>query len=251
MHYDPLLIDSLTGWNSFNLSMAGAGTEGAFRLLKLYLRKSSVPERIFYEVDLNFLHLEDEDLYRFNNFFPYLRDKGIRESFAYLEPRMPWFHYLAYYSWPYTGWSNLSSGFRAWMRWPIPDGENYRKGYLPGPIRGGLTYAPVQQEKSSLSLHHGRYLDSLQMLCKSRGITLHLLSSPIFAGGRLSLSGKEQLEKTLKEHAAKYNNRYSNLSSLPFCNQRELFLDLYHMNASGARLYSRYFVDYFYTKIKP
>lgn len=248
MHYDPVLIDHLTGWNTFNLSMAGAGTEAAYRLLKLYLVNSKVPERIFYEADLNFLYQDKEDLYRFNNFFPYLGNRNIRENLSHLEPRLPCFHWIAYYSWPYTGWDNLNSSLRSWFRLPLPEGEHYTKGFLPGPVKGELPYEPIVKENTSLSDHHRQFLDSLQLLCNSRGIELHILSSPIFAGGRISLENKEELVRTLKEQALKHKQRYHDLSSLPFCHRRELFLDTYHMNATGAALYSHYFVNYFYTK---
>jgi hypothetical protein len=49
--------------------------------------------------------------------------------------------------------------------------------------------------------------------------------------------------------AAIHQLRYYELSSLPFCNRRPLFIDHYHMNHSGATLFTRYFSGIFNNKI--
>ncbi len=63
-------------------------------------------------------------------------------------------------------------------------------------------------------------------------------SSPIFAGGKLDVANKTELLNTVLKLVQSYNYNYTDLSSLSFCDQRELFVDHFHMNYKGARLFT-------------
>lgn len=244
MHYAVRVIDSLSGWNSFNLGIAGASPKISYHALKIYLKRSAAPERLFMELDLHHLRHSDSRLMDFNNFFPYLKDPDVRRELSALEPRMGLFYYMPYYSLPFTGIRNLSTALHILLGIPNQSDHMYYKGHVAEDIFPSLKFIPSQPEPVFLSRHNREYLDSLVQLCKFHNIRLSFVSSPVFAGGRLDFRFKAELLRELRNYAAAKGLDYYDLSSLPFCRQRELFIDHQHLNARGAELFSRYFVQY-------
>jgi hypothetical protein len=250
MHYDVPCIDSLTNWKGYNAGLAGASPMIAFAVLKIYLNKSNCPERVFYEVDLHRLKESSTEIFEFNNYFPLLSDPLIRKEFSKIDARMPHFYLNPFYSLPYTGLKNISTGLHAWLGLPTQSDALYHNGFMKDTINTFFNYIPLKAEAVFLSDHNKNYLDSMVQLCKKSGIQLFLLSSPYFAGGQLSLLNKKQMVKDMAQYAHSRGLPYWDLSSLSFCNRRELFRDEIHLNAKGAELFSRYFVDYLNTKVR-
>ncbi len=248
MHYDIRFIDSKTGWDSYNVSMAGATPGMAFSVLKIYLSRSSSPDRIFYEVDLHSMKEEYSEIFDFNNYFPLLSDPFIRKEFAAIDPRMKHFYWNPFYSLPYTGLKNISTGLHAWLNLPTQSDALYYKGFMKDTVNQYGYQKNQKSEYVSLSQHHRNYLDSLIELCNKNKIRLFLISSPYFAGGQLIMANKKQMAAQIQGLAKQHNISYWDLSSLDFCNKRELFRDQTHLNAKGAEVFSQHFVDYFHTK---
>ena len=71
----------------------------------------------------------------------------------------------------------------------------------------------------------------------------------MFAGGKVDLLNKNQIVSQLRNISQIHQINYFNISSLPFCNQRNLFIDHYHMNYYGAHLFTEYFSGLFHNKI--
>lgn len=248
MHYNTRLFDSLTNQNSFNLSLAGATPQVAFAALKSYLQNSKAPNYLFYEIDYHFLKYKSTEVKEFNNYFPFLKNKTLLNEFAKIDKRMPNFYYNAYYSWPYTGFKNLSTGIHGWLGIPNKTDSLYYKGYLKEVLRPALTYVPVKKYYTFFNLTDRNYLDSIITICKKNNINITLLSSPIFAGGKVDLVNKDQIIRQLRNIALINQISYYDYSSLSFCNERRLFIDHYHMNYLGANKFTRYFCSVFNNK---
>lgn len=248
MHYNCRLFDSLTGKNSFNLSMAGASPQVAHALLKVYLEKSSPPKLLFYEVDILSLKNKEAAIFNFPNFFPYLSIPSVRREFASIDARMAHFHMNPFYSLPYSGIENINTSVHGWLNIPTKTERLYYKGYFDENTQPPLDYLPVKQEWHSISERSRNYMDSIVNLCNKKQITIFLISSPIFAGGKLNMFNKKALCESVKSFAKRHSVGYLDFSSLPFCANRNLFIDHEHMNSKGARLYVNYLVNYFNNK---
>ncbi|MCU0361287.1 MAG: hypothetical protein MUF75_11330, partial [Bacteroidia bacterium] len=131
MHYDIPCIDRVTSWKSYNAGLAGASPMMAFTVLKLYLNKSACPKRVFYEVDLHGLKEKHSEIFEFNNYFPLLSDPLIRKEFSKIDARMPHFYLNPFYSLPYTGLKNISTGLHAWLGLPTQSDALYHNGFMP------------------------------------------------------------------------------------------------------------------------
>jgi hypothetical protein len=187
MHYNTRLFDSLTGSNSFNLSLAGATPEVAFTALRAYLLNSVPPRFLIYEMDYHFLKYKSTEVKEFNNYFPFLSNPALLAGFSRIDPRMKHFYYNPYYSFPYTGFRNLSTSLHGWMKVENQTDSLYYKGYLKEVLRPALTFIPTKPYYSFINVTDRQYIDSVIRLCKKNNIALSLVSSPIFSGGRVDV----------------------------------------------------------------
>ena len=250
MHYNTKQFDSLTQQNSFNLSLAGATPQIAFAALKAYLLNSRAPKYLFYEVDYHFLKYRANEVKEFNNYFPFLSNTVLRNEFSKIDARVNHFYYNPYYSFPYTGIKNISTGLHGWLSIPNKTDVYYYKGFLKEVLRPHLNYNPINPYYSYFNITDRNYLDSIIQLCKNNNTKITLISSPIFAGGKLDVDNKSQIIQHLHYIAKNNSIQFYDCSSMPFCNNRSLFIDHYHMNYEGALKFTPYLSQLFNNKIK-
>jgi hypothetical protein len=249
MHYNTGAFDSLTGKNSFNLGLPGATVHESFAALKGYLEKSVSPEYLIYELDFHGLREKTKGIMEFNNFFPFLSNKTFRDELQKIDPRTKWFHYIPYYSWPYTGLKNLSTSLHGWLNIPNNTDKYYYKGFYKEMLREELSYRPAVKKYVYFNVSERAYLDSLMGLCRERKIKLSFITSPLFAGGRLEVDNYREILGQLVNIAKINHIPYFNYSSVHFCKNRELFIDHYHMNFKGTVAFTPYLCAAFNNKI--
>lgn len=238
MHYNTKLFDSINHTNSFNLSMAGATPKIAFHALKVYLSKSKAPQTIIYDVDFHNLNNESWEIKDFNNYFPFLSDQTFRTEFSKVDKRMNWFYYNAFYSWPYTGIKNLSTGLHGLFNKKNRTDDLFYKGYFMEKLKPQLNFISTKPANIQINKIEKQYLDSLFIFTQKNNIQLYLMSSPMFAGGKLDVANKTELIEQVSNLAQAHGSVYFDLSSLPFCDQRKLFVDHFHMNYTGSCLFT-------------
>jgi len=237
MHYNTAMFDSLTGSNSFNLSLSGATPRVSLAALKAYLEKSAVPKYIFLETDLHNVHANG-DIMEFNNYFPFFQNKTLLTEFNQIDPRMKHFYYNPFYSWPYTGYKNISTSLHSWLGVPGKIDDRFYKGYVKNDYENGSCLRLSNKYNGGFSAYNAKYFKEIIRYCKQQKIQLILISSPMFAGGKVDLLNKEHIVLEVDQIAQVNDTKHWNLSSQPYCNQRELFIDHFHMNHKGARLFT-------------
>jgi hypothetical protein len=240
MHYNTKLFDSLTGKKSINLGLAGASPELAFAALRMYLENSRAPKLLFYEVDYHSIKTDGKEIKDFNNYFPFLSDPKLRSHLNNMDDRMNHFYYNPYYSWPYTGFKNISTGIHNWLGIANLTDSLYHKGYMKEVLRAPLNYLPTQRSYTYFHPNNRSYLDSIILLCEKKRIDISLITSPMFAGGELEVVNRQEIIRQINNIAKIHHISYFNLSSLPFCNQRLLFADHYHLNYAGSLKFTPY-----------
>ncbi len=249
MHYNTKIFDSLTHLNSFNLSLQGATPQVAFAALKVYLLKSKAPIHLIYDIDYHFLKNKSSEVKEFNNYFPFLSNSELRFQFNKIDSRTNHFYLNPYFSFPFTGFKNISTSLHGWLHIQNKTDSLYYKGYLKEVLRPNLKFIPVKPYYSYFNIKDRDYLDSIIQLCEHNKTHLTLVSSPIFGGGMIDLQNKSLIISQINNIANINQIKYYDLSSLPFCNQRNLFIDHYHMNYFGATKYTEYFSVIFNNKI--
>ncbi|MDZ4665607.1 MAG: hypothetical protein SGJ15_12060 [Bacteroidota bacterium] len=237
MHYNTALFDSLTGSNSFNLSLSGATPRVSLAVLKAYLQNSALPKCILLETDLHNVNV-DGDIMEFNNYFPFFKNKTLLDEFDKIDPRMKYFYYNAFYSWPYTGYRNLNTSLHSWLGINGKIDDRFYKGYVRNDYENGSCLKLAKPYTAGFTAMNGKCFQEIITFCKQNNIQLILVSSPMFAGGKIDLLNKQQIVTIVDAYAEINELQHWNLSSTPYCNQRGLFIDHFHMNYKGARLFT-------------
>lgn len=240
MHYNTAKIDSFWKCNSFNLSYNGANIQQAFILLKCYLAKSVAPKVLFYEMDYHVFKTHEDGWMDFQNLFPFLEDKNTFDLLRSSDQRFFYARYFPHYSLPHTGIKNFSTGLHYFFKKQVDNDSLYHKGYFKNCIQPALKYKPSDLKYQWINKIDREYLDSLIVFCKSKDIELNLISSPIFGGGKLDVVNHNALISHINNIAILNHLRFINYSSLPFCNQRKLFIDHHHLNSKGSDLFTEY-----------
>jgi hypothetical protein len=249
MHYNTRIFDSITGQNSFNLGLSGAMPHVAFAALKGYLANSKTPKYIIYEVDYHILKLNIKRIIDFNNYLPFLSNKTLREEFNHIDGRMNQFYYNPYYSLPYTGLKNISTGIHGWFNIPSATDELYYKGFFSENFENHLKYIAFKPVHVFIHPYNRQYLDSIITLCRAKSINLTLVTSPIFAGGAVEMINRKDVVTQVKNMARINQLIYYDLSTPVFCNQRSYFLDHQHLKKKGADVFTFKLAHIFNNKI--
>ncbi len=242
MHYNTVLIQNKFKKSCFNLSLTGAAPPHCYAALRAYLKNSSAPKYLFYEVDYHALHINVDFIRDFNNYFPYLKNEVLREGFQRIDNRMNHFYLNPAYSFPYTGFKNLSTSLHGYFNIPNKTDSLFFNGYTKEVFRPQLNFIHYPKFYGYIHPINRSYLDSIITLCDKNKIKLTLVSSPIFAGGELDLLNKSQVLNHLNNIAYLNKIEYLDLSSLPFCDKRALFLDHHHLNYQGSVMFTKHFI---------
>ncbi len=240
MHYNTLLFDSITGFNSFNLGIPGATPKISYLALLTYLEKSNNPDYLFMELDFHFLKHQAVELKDFQNFFPFLIDESFRKNFGKADARLLQAYYNPYYSWPYTGFKNLSSSLHIALDIPGKTDTLFYKGYFKEILKPTLNNYEPQREYQFFHPQERNYLDSIIAICKQKNIDLFLVSSPAYEGAKDDVINKTSIIKQLGNIAKANQLPYGDFSYIDSCSNRlNYFTDNFHMNYAGARIFTQ------------
>lgn len=251
MHFNTQVFDSITGCNSFNLSLSGANAPLAYAALKTYLEKHKAPEYLFYETDIHFVKFNTHDIKEFNNYFPFLKNKTLLEEFNRIDGRMYHFYYNPFYSWPYTGLQNISSSLHGWFGKEERYDNLFYKGYIKDNFHPQLVETDtIKPYFNYFEPGNRAYLDSIINLCKQKSIQIYLVTSPMFKGGNKDVSNMEGIFRQVNNIALYHNIEHWNYSTTPYCSNEKLFVDHFHMNYLGANLFSIEFAQKFSNKFQ-
>jgi hypothetical protein len=238
MHYNTRVFDSLTGYNSFNLSLKGASPHMAYAALKAYLLNSAAPKVVVYEVDYHALKEEPVPFYEFNNYFPFLKNKVLRAEFQKIDKRTDLFYALPYLSFPYTGYKNISTALHGWFNIEYDNNYYYYKGTIFSKRLDTLGFLPSKPHYSYILENNRNYIDTIINFCRFKNIQLVLCTSPAFGGFNINVNNAGQLAKQVRNISKIHHLPYYNFAQSAFSTRRELFGDFFHMNRNGAYLFT-------------
>ena len=244
-HFNPKIFDSITGKNSYNLGATGSTPRISFGILKAYCYKSKKPEYIVFDIDWHYLRKRTDTVKHFSRYFPYLGNEVLLEQFSKIDHRFPAFKYNALYSLPYSKWRLLAASMNGWLGKIGKYDSLYYKGYLKVVFADSLKSIPIHKTFSFINKTERMYLDSIIQFAKTKNIKLLLVTSPMFAGGKVENLNKINVICQLQNIAKINGLHHEDFSFSSFSNQRSYFADYYHMTSKGADAFSRQFALYF------
>lgn len=248
MHFNPKIIDSITGLNSYNIGISGATPKISLAILKTFCLQHKAPKFLIYNLDYFALKYDSNKLYSFPRYFPYLQNTVLRKELNQIDNRFTSFYYNPFHSLPYSQIDYLSASLHGWFNVPGKYDTLCYKGYQTAEINAPLHRSVKKPVYSFIHLTNRQYIDSIIQFSKTNNIKLLLVCSPILNNGANEVINKTQIVTQIQNIAYLNGIQYWDYSEGNISKNQSLFVDNKHMNREGSALFSALFSKDFHNK---
>jgi hypothetical protein len=242
-YYTPF-IDSATGLRCYNLGMTGATMPFIASTLEAYLVHSKAPKYIILNLDLHSLGDNTDTVYRFPRYFAFLDNEKLYDGLRKRDDRFLYFRWLPFYSMPYFNNRYLSNSLRGWMNKPSKYDLNYESGFSPcnnAASWGDLHTATMIQTHAYISQAIWDAVNKIETVCQTKNIQLIFAVSPIFHRQEECVTDYTSAHDAFHEYAQNHSHPFIDLGHDSLRYEKEMYADPAHLNADGARLFTRTF----------
>lgn len=239
---NPAIIDSITGYNSYNGGVNGMTGPEIKLLVTKYLESHPAPKHIVLNIDYNIFDLETE-IFENQKYYPYAQDKEIKEVIAPYDKNLEKFQSFPFLKTFYYSDVIWYISLKALLGLDYKTANTLKKGYRhnfnswndiddQAVAREGVFETPYSNEGIKL-------LEDIVQICLEKKVKPIFIFSPIF---RAYLDKFSNLEIILSEvsRIATTNKipflRYDNLK--PIVLEKKYFYDVNHLNYEGASAFS-------------
>ncbi|MBP9848067.1 MAG: hypothetical protein KBC58_01375 [Flavobacterium sp.] len=215
------------GLKTFNYGMSGAHLFETSLLLKLMIERGWKIKNILLEADLN-LSNEKRDDGTFGRFMPFMHQSEIITQHFKKEPDFTELYFVPFYR--YIQFDS-KVGFRAFYKTLVQEPTNTlaNKGYYP---LGTNPKANMKNNIESLEPLRNRYFEEIKQICKSNGINLIAVTTPMCS----KVKGMDYFKKVKKF--------YPEIKEYEHVVQGdEYFSSCGHLNDKGARLFTTIIIN--------
>lgn len=241
-HYDPRIIQSVTGLTAFNIGRNGSQTDMQLAVLKTYLKHNRKPRIVIHNLDA-FSFVMTTEVYDPGQYLPYLGEKDLYDALKIINPKLWWkCKYLPLYGYMVEDmrldWMQGPLGLLGWS-----PRENFFQGFNP---RTGTwtedfaSFRAANPDGVTFEIQPAgvKVMEDLIHVCQENGIMLILVYSPEY---------REM--QSLTRNRADIFNEFQKLSQSPgvllwdFSNWKDaddtnFFMNSQHLNAQGAQIFS-------------
>ena len=245
-YYTPY-IDSFCGIRSYNLGMTGATMPFIASTLEAYLVHSKAPKYVVLNLDLHSLGDNNDTVYRFPRYFPFLDNEKLYDGLQEHDGRFVFFRWLPFYSMPYFNNRYLSNAYHGWMETPTQFDTLYEQGFspsIPDLSWGDYDTATMMVTNAKIPEAVWDAFYRIVDICNENNCKLILAISPIY----------HRQENAVKEYKNALNDfrTYAQLHEIPFIDlgnhslkyEQENYNDPEHLNTTGARVFTEDFSFY-------
>ncbi len=251
--YTPI-IDSANQLHTFNIGIAGATMPLFCTELEAYLVHSKAPKYVILNLDLHTFNGNSDTIYNFPRYFPYLDNPELYAGLCERDKRFPYFKYLSFYSMPYFKARYLNAALRGWFNKPGKYDSDYVNGFAPAVTtidQGDLDTVKITSYASNPQPLIWASFQHIQDICQSKGIKLIVVLAPIFHRAEEAVVNYNSLISEFQQYAQKRGLPFINMAHDSIQFRKELFIDPFHMNIKGAKVFTRLFSLELAQYIKP
>jgi len=242
-HYDPRVIQAVTGHRAYNIGMNASQTDFQLTVLKAYLDHNTKPRLVIQNLDLfSFVTTKRGEIYDPGYYMPYLWDKGMYDGLRQIDPAVwKWKHIPLYgyavedmrFTWlagvlGFFGFNpreDYFEGFNPQYREWTADFDRFKKDRT-----AGVTY-PIEEQGA-------RDLAAIAGLCRERGVRIVFVYSPEFHEVQDLERNRGEIFGKFREIAGEYHVPLWDYSDAPMCLEQRYFYNSQHLNAEGAEVFS-------------
>jgi hypothetical protein len=245
-HYDPRIIEHITGSRTFNIGLNGSQTDMQLARLKAYLKHNQKPKLLVQNLDL-YSFVTSHEIYDPAQYIPYLHEESIYAGVRRVY-RDAWkWKYLPLYGYAVEDMRfNWMTGLKALAG--IQPREDHLNGYRPrdtgwtGDFEKFRANNPegivVEMEAQGV-----RDFEELLGLCAQQAIPVLVVYSPEYYEMQAIERNRNEIFAKANELISRFSFPLWNYSDSAICRDRSNFYNSQHLNRNGASAFSNEFAE--------
>lgn len=241
VHYDPRIIERVTGKTAYNLGRNGSHTDMQVAVLKAYLRHNRKPELVIHNLDLHSF-VPTEQLYDPAQYLPYLREPDLYEAVHRIHSDAWKWRYL-----PLYGYAVEDMRF-TWMHGiaatlGVHPREDHFQGFNPREQKWTGDFEQFKRQNSggfriAITAAGEKALQELATTCAQHGVRIVFVYAPEYGEVQELTANRREIMERFERVARDAGADFWDYSASSFVRQRELFYNSQHLNRLGAEVFS-------------
>jgi hypothetical protein len=246
-HLDPRIIDSITGFNSFNYGLNSGSIKTWYNLIKYAIRFQKKAKAVILNIDYGMFDVT-KDPYKDAYYYPFekrvpdlvMNDSGTNS----LIHRANLFDITLYDD--YAKYSAIDG----WLR-PGRVAPGVYKGYYPNRQLNYFENMPdsaISKKKIVFSEAGFQLLNNCIKLCKENNVIIVFVMAPYLQkySPDKYFTNFNEIINTVDKIARQNDVPFYNFMAMNLINDPQYFYDVNHLNSKGASLYTAVVADSFY-----
>lgn len=233
VQYNPLILDSVLGFNSYNLSVDGRCIDAEIVMYNIFRKHAPKPKFIIQNID--FGTLQRSNGYEREQYTPYLRKddlfKQIKETegFTWADRWLPLVRYAGYHEVIKEGLCIKNKLGKPTMikGWCGHDDE------WDGSMFDAVASVPFKVNPEAVEM-----FDNYLAECKAEGIQVVMVYAPIYIGVTEKMDSVQSMFDYYQSFAERYGIPVLNYTYDSLCYDTDFFYNATHLNKKGAELFS-------------
>jgi hypothetical protein len=241
-HYDPRVIQAITGRSAFNSGLNGTQTDVQVSFLKAYLEHNRKPQVVIHNLDA-FTFVTSRYIFNESLYLPYLRDQELYAGLRRINPGIWKARYLPVYGYVVEDMQfSWILGIRGFLGWSPR--EDYFLGFNPRSKQWTDEFqtfkaANADGVKFAIEPAGVEVVKELIQLCHHNGIQLILVYSPEYTEVQSMTNNRREIFRQFHELANRYDVPFWDYSDWKYAADKRLFQNSQHLNAAGANQFSQ------------
>jgi hypothetical protein len=241
VHYDPRILQSVTGLSAYNIGRNGSQTDIQLSVLRAYLRHNAKPKLVLHNLDLFSFEIS-KDIYDPAQYIPYLHEESIYAGVKRVYPSAWKWRYVPLYAYAVEDmrftWMTGLKGFFGYQ-----PAEDHFRGFVPRYSHWTEDFDHFRQANPqgvTFRIEERGMLDlsEIIVMCQRSNIPIVLVYSPEFYEMQLLERNRDAIFAKFHDLADRFHIAFWDFSASPISTRKENFYNSQHLNASGAHLFT-------------
>ena len=239
-HFNPRIIDSICGVNSYNLGVGGYPINIEIAAYHCYKAHNGTPKLIVQQVDFATFFIRHDIRHQHDSerFFPMVYDRTMRKElknfgYGFMELYCPLYRYFGYQKVIKDGLLEFLK-IRHYVDRPAYKGFSPEDGEWDGTNVAAIDSIMGDLEDEAIALFEDYLFE-----CKKDGVYVLLVNTPVYAPTTKKVKNMNEINKYFESIAEKFDYKYLNYTeNYDLCNDTLNFCVSVHLNSKSADKFS-------------
>lgn len=247
-HFNPIVIDDVTGFKSYNIGIHGTDLPYHFMAIKKYIQCHPKPKVFVLSVDFTTLDIHAPS-YNFLEFYQFKHDTVIFNTLSkYI------YRYQIPFSFEYFTLQKLltepdNNKLHSIKHVFLKENRKTESKFKPVLLRGYDSIAakidmPLEENHSYeevVSEESYQLLEELISFCRKNNVDVVFVSTPVFSAYKKVVRNYKEINDNIRELCNKSSVKFMDYTNDTMCSNESYFYGYLHLNAKGSVVFSNKF----------